>query len=466
MNKNMAKLFASILSVAVILSACGKASTNGNNTADGTGSSPKATESGKAGEPVTIRMNLDQNEISKEQIAEFEAANPNIKIQNEPSTITDQTKLNAQLATGDAPDIIRVSAVSELSSYVIRGIAMDLTPFIQTSAVIKEDDLLPAANVFRYDGKVQGQGPLYGIPKDFSNDLAIWYNKKLFAAASVPFPSETVPMTYSQLFELAKKLTLKKGDTIEQYGLSGSMKGEADLLYLMHYMLGKGVKLSSDDNGKIDFAKPEVKAALQYWVDGVKGNYGPNLINQDKTDWGGYLFASDKLAMLQAGYFMLGFLNSDEKAKTHLDDYVMIPAPIADGGQRVSPVGYAVGGIINKVTKHPKEAWKVYEWYFGGKPAEDRAKSGWGVPAFKHLLPMLPQATAFEKQKYAVLQDELKYSDKFIEMNPYLMNGNTLLQKQLAPVYFGKANLDSALAAMNNDANRIIQESKNASSGK
>ena len=234
----------------------------------------------------------------------------------------------------------------------------------------------------------------------------------------------------------------------------------------MDYLLSKGVKLSTDDYGKIDFTKPEVKQALQLWVDGVKGNYGPNQVNQDKAGWGGEVFLADKLAMFQSGYWFSGLLRGDEKAKTHLDDYMMIPAPIADGGTRVSPTGSATGAIINKATKHPDEAWKVYEWFFGGKPAEDRAKSGWGVPAYKHLLAMIPQETAFDKQTYAVLQDELKYSGKFIEMNPYLLNGDALLKKQLTPVYFGKATLDDAMNALNKDANKIIDEAKSVATSK
>ena len=55
--------------------------------------------------------------------------------------------------------------------------------------------------------------------KIFLRIFRLWINKKLFAAAGVPLPSETVPMTYSQLFDLAKKLTIKNGDTITQYGL-------------------------------------------------------------------------------------------------------------------------------------------------------------------------------------------------------------------------------------------------------
>lgn len=447
-----------ILSSALFLSACGNAKTaTENNTDGGASASPSAqsTESNKNAEPVTIKVSLQDGEFTKDYIKEFETANPTIKIQRED---VDTTKLAAQLATDEAPDIIRMSGVNELSSYVIRGIAMDLTKYIDTSTVINKDDFVPAVNVFRFDGKVQGQGPIYGIPKDFSPDFSLWINKKLFANAGVAIPSETVPMTYNELFDLAKKLTIKDGNTITQYGLSLGGKGEADLPFLMNYLLSKGVRLSTDDSGKIDFTKPEVKQALQFWVDGVKGDYGPNLVNQDKSGWAGEVFLADKLAMVQLGYWFSGVLRGDEKAKTHLDDYVMLPAPIADGGQRVSPTGGATGAIINKATKHPDEAWKVYEWFFGGKPAEDRAKSGWGLPAYKHLLPMIPQETAFDKQTYAVLQDELKYGDNFIEINPYLLNGDTLLKKQLTPVYFGKATLDDAMIALTNDANKIIEE--------
>jgi multiple sugar transport system substrate-binding protein len=454
LKKNVATLLVLFLSTVLILSACGSAGTAKDDKTAGDTTDAGATK----GTPVTIRFNMGDGEITKDQIKEFEAANPNIKIQRED---VDATKLAAQLATGEAPDIIRMTGVNDLPSYVIRGIAMDLTQRIGSSSLIKEDDFNPAVNVYRFDGKVQGKGPIYGLPKDFSPDFSIWVNKKLFEASGIPIPSQTEPMTYNQLFDLAKKLTIVKGGTVTQYGLSGG-KGEADLPFLMDYLLSKGVKLSSDDNSKIDFTKPEVKEALQFWVDGVKGNYGPNSVNQDKAAWGGEPFLANKLAMLQAGYWFSGLLRGDAKAKTHLDDYIMIPAPIAEGGKRVSPTGSATGAIINSSTKHPEEAWKVYEWFFAGKPAEDRAKSGWGVPAFKHLLPMIPQETAFDKQTYAVLQDELKYSGEFIEMNPYLINGNTLLQKQLTPVYFGRATLDSAMAALTNDANRIIEESKDA----
>ena len=97
---------------------------------------------------VTVRFNMGDGEITKDQIKEFETANPTIKIQRED---VDTTKLAAQLATGEAPDIIRMTGVNDLPSYVIRGIAMDLTKYIDTSTVIKKDDFVPTVDVYRFD---------------------------------------------------------------------------------------------------------------------------------------------------------------------------------------------------------------------------------------------------------------------------------------------------------------------------
>ncbi|MCD9023746.1 ABC transporter substrate-binding protein [Cohnella silvisoli] len=452
------------LIMAVGLTACGnnKSGSETNSPVKEGNESQQASPSDKGGkdaDPIVVRFNINNDEISTEQIKQFEDDNPGIKIQRED---TDATKLAAQLATGEAPDIIRISGVNDTPSYVIRGIAMDLTPFIQKSSIIREDDLGPATNVFRFDGKVQGQGPIYGIPKDWSPDYTVWYNKKLFEAAGVPIPDASQPMTWKELFELSKKLTITEGDTIKQFGLGILGKSEADLPWLMTYLLSKGVTLSSSDFSSIDYDKPEVKEGLGLWVDAVKANVGPNQINQDKAAWGGEIFLTDRAAMMLSGYWFSGLLRNDEHTKTHLDDFGMLPAPIAEGGKRVSPTGSATGAIINKATKHPEETWKVYEWYFGGKLAEERAKGGWGVPAMKHLVEMLPQTTEFDKQAFKVLQGELNYSNDVLEVNPYLLNGDALLKKHLTPVYFGKSMLDEAMKQLNKDASTLLKEGMSA----
>jgi multiple sugar transport system substrate-binding protein len=456
-----------VFAIAISVSACREINSSlGTGTTNASSSSSDYVKNEMNTGPVTIRTNIPENEMSNEQIKQFEDANPNIKIER---VILESTKLEAQIATGDAPDIIRVNGVNELASFVIQGVALDLDSHIRNSTELKADDLLPVVDLFRFNLKKLGQGPLYGIPKDWSPDFTIWYNKKLFDAAKVQVPDTSKPLTWSQLFELARKLTLSEGGAIKQYGLAVAGingKTEANLPVLMQYLLSKDVKVFSADFTQTDFLKTEAKEFLAKWIEAVKGNYGPNQINQDKTSWGGETFLNEKAAMLINGYWFSSALREDDKAKTHLNDFGMLPAPVADGGQRVSPIGAATGAIINKNTKYPEEAWKVFEWYFAGKPAEERAKSGWGVPIQKHLIPLLPQQTEFDKRVYTVLNDEMKYSNKLLEVNPFLLNARIIFSKHMTPVYFDKSTLDDALKNMNREANSLVKERMNTVSSK
>ncbi|MFC5650377.1 ABC transporter substrate-binding protein [Paenibacillus solisilvae] len=469
-------MLTAVTAAAVVLSGCSNnggntssSGTNGNatttNDSGGTASGNAATgnDTGGAsnGEVVTIRTSISDGELSKDQIAEFEKEHSNIKIELEN---LDGTKLAAELATGGAPDVIRLSGVFDLPNYVIKGIALDLTDRMNTSTVIKQDDLLPITNVFRFDGKTVGTGPIYGLPKDWSNDYAIFYNKKLFDAAGVPLPDPTKPLSWPEVMDLAKKLTIKDGGKIKQYGLAANEWGKTEPNFnnLLQYLLSAGVDVSAEDNASVDFNKPEVKDYINMWVDAVKNNVGPNSVNNDQTS-GGDLFFKDQVAMIIDGYWYSGVIRSNESAKTHLADYGMLPTPTALNGTRVVPTGGATGAIINKASKHPDEAWTFFEWFFSGKPADDRAKTGWGLPIFKSKMELLPKDTDFDKQVNAVLQDELNYTSQYLKVNPYLAGGGwSIFDKYVQPLYFGKSNIDEAVSGMTKDANVAIQEAKDA----
>ncbi|MBM7566083.1 ABC transporter substrate-binding protein [Paenibacillus sacheonensis] len=457
-------MLTAVTAAAVVLTGCGSsnnggnAANNGANDSSGNSSNTSTKNSDtKSGDKVTIRTSITDGELSKDQIAEFEKEHPNIHVVIE--TI-DSTKLAAQLATGDAPDVIRISGVQELPNYVIKGIAADLTDRINTSTVFKADDLLPITNVYRFDGKTVGTGPIYGLPKDWSNDYAIFYNKKVFDAAGVPLPDATKPLTIPELIDLAKKLTIKDGDKVKQYGLGNHDMGKVEPFYdtLLQYLLSAGVDINNDDFSKMDFDKPEVRDYITMWVDAVKSNIGPNSVNNDQTD-SGDLFFKNQAAMMVMGYWYSGVIRGDERAKSHIEDFGMLPTPMAPNGTRVAPTGSATGAIINKASKHPDEAWTFFEWYFGGKPADDRAKSGWGLPIFQSKMDLLPKETAFDKQVNTVLQDELNYTSQYLKVNPYLSSGGgSIFNKYVNPLFFGKSSLDDAIKGMTKDANSAIEE--------
>lgn len=412
-------------------------------------------------EPVTVITSLSEGELNADQIAQFESENPLIKLKLEQ---LDGAKLAAELATNTAPDVIRMSGAFETSSYVIKGIAMDITKYIESSTVIKMDDLLPVVNVFRFDGKNIGQGPIYGLPKDWSNDYAIFYNKRCFDAAGVAVPDSNMALTWPEVMELAKKLTITKDGKVSQYGLSATEWGQtqANFNIMMQYIVSAGGKISSDDNKTMNFDIQPVRDFLSMWVDACKSNVGPNALNNDQTS-GGDLFLSDRSAMLIDGYWYSGVVRGNENAKAHLDDFGMLPTPTAPGGQRIAATGGATGCIIYKNSKNPDEVWKFFEWYFGGKPADDRAATGWGMPIFKSKLALLPQVTNFDKRVLAVLQDESDYQQSFLPVNPYLAGGGWgIFDKYFTPLIFGKETIDGAVQGMTKDANAAVTEAMNA----
>ncbi|QHW31616.1 sugar ABC transporter substrate-binding protein [Paenibacillus rhizovicinus] len=473
--KKWTVMLMAVTATAVVLSGCGSSNNNGGNDSGGntanttnngggnTGSTNTKNNAGtKSGDVVTIKTSITAGELSKDQIAEFEKEHPNIHVEIEE---VDATKLAAELATGDAPDVIRILGVQDLPSYVIKGIATDLTDRINTSTVFKADDLMDITNVYRFDGKTVGAGPIYGLPKDWSNDYAIFYNKKAFDAAGVPLPSTTEPMTLPEFIDLAKKLTIKGADgKIKQYGIGTNSGSKVEPTYdgMLEYLLSAGVNINTDDFSSINFDNPAVKDYINTWLDAVKNNVGPNSVNNDQSD-SGDLFFKNQVAMQVFGYWYSGVIRNEERAKSHIEDFGMLPTPIAPGGTRVAPTGSATGGIINAASKHPDEAWTFFEWYFGGKPADDRAKTGWGLPIFKSKMASLPAVTAFDKQVNEVMKGEIENSNKYIIWNPYLGNGGgAVFSKYSQPLLFGKSSIEDAIKGMTKDAGNAIEEAKAA----
>ena len=119
--------------------------------------------------------------------------------------------------------------------------------------------------------------------------------------------------------------------------------------------------------------------------------------------------------MAQYGFWYSAMAESD----TTRGNVVMLPSPNWAGVHK-NPTITATGMIMTALTQVPDAAWKLFEWYIGGQPSIDRAKSGWGVPGLKSQSRFNPQETEFQKQANKVLQGELALNDGPIQFNPFL----------------------------------------------
>jgi multiple sugar transport system substrate-binding protein len=413
-----------------------------------------SSKSSGGGKTVTLTVMYKNNELTKDHIADFESKNANIKIQ---FIDFDATRLNAMLASGNPPDFVRYAAVGSANANA-RGLATPLDAYLAKSSVLKASDLLAVNDGFRWDGKTIGQGPYYGIVKDWSQDSTLWYNKSLFSAAKVAPLSETDAVTYDQLLDIGKKLTVKSGGKTQVYGVGVEW---AWGLYgpIAAMIVQQGGQLYSPDLVIADLTTPEARKAIQWFVDFGQAGVGPTSLDPlpDGADLS--TFMAKRMAVTQDGYWYGGNFASGDGTKMQ-GDIAMAPAPVM-GDKRISPCYAGWGAMIPAKSKHKDEAWKLMEYFMAGPPAVERAKSGWGLPALKSLLPQVPQDLPYQKQAYQTSQNELNYSG-LLPNSPYITVDNwiAVMDKYLTQALKKQITVDACCQQITAEANKLLKQGK------
>ncbi|HVU70451.1 MAG TPA: extracellular solute-binding protein [Ktedonobacteraceae bacterium] len=408
------------------------------------------TSNGKS--VVTLTVMYASNEFTKDYIAEFEKNNPDIKIS---FVEYDDTRLNAMIASGNPPDFIRGAAIGSANQNA-KGLALALDPYLEKSSVLKRSDLLDINNAFRWDGKQTGQGPYYGICKDWSLDATLWYNGSLLEKAGIAAPSTTDPITYDQLFSMAEKLTVKSGGKTQVYGFGAEWAW--NLIAPIFAMVGQqGGQLYNSDFSQIDFTIPAAKKAIEWYINFASAGIGPSSLNPLPDGSDQSTFVANRMGLTQDGYWFGGNFTSDANMQKYAR---LIPAPQM-GSNRFSPCYAGQGAWISAKSKHPDEAWRLMEYFMTGTPAMDRAKSGWGIPALKSLQQYMPQDMDYQKEAFASTQNELKYVG-LIPDSPYasISSYNTIIDKYIQQAVKKQISPDTACQQITQDCNKVLVQGK------
>ncbi|MER5209529.1 extracellular solute-binding protein [Streptomyces sp. NPDC002838] len=316
---------------------------------------------------------------------------------------TDPTKLNAMLAGKTPPDLVRGLGALETPYFAARSLMTDLDPYFAKSAVLKPSDLDPVNDLWRYDGSKQGAGPRYGMAKDYSQDQMFWYRTDMFEAAKLDLPSETEPLSHDEWLDLGKRLTKRRLGKVKVYGLNAT--GLGSFSQMMGMTASAGGSLFAEDLASVDFSSPEALKALRWYLDYTKADIGPSVVNPNPDGWDWPTFQAGRMAMATDGYWFGGAISGDPKVA---EVSRLAPAPQL-GGNRVSPCFGATGFWMPRDAKNKDAAWKFFEWFFGGEPAQGRAAGGWGIPTLKSLRAKMPQDKPYQKQAFKVQEQELAH---------------------------------------------------------
>ncbi|MFU1797020.1 ABC transporter substrate-binding protein [Paenibacillus azoreducens] len=332
MKKRISLIVLAATMMASVLSACGgSGGDSGASQGDG-GSSQKTLRFATWDTGDTLKIEQD---IAKK----FEAEHPGTKVQVEAYADGFDQKLAAGFGAANPPDVMYMW---DFPTY--HQSLEPLDNYANKDQDLKIDDFYKG--LFNY-GKIDGK--LYGIPAGFTTRV-VYYNKKMFDAAGVPYPKDG--WTWDQFQEIAQKLSDKSK---KQYGFG--VRAENDTYDLQGLVWSNGGSFISPDGKTIDgyMNSKETAEAIQMFGDMVK-NGSAVLTGGKGQQSGDDIFKAGKIAMWESGIWPL---ESFRKAGI---DVGTVEMP-AFQGKPVKGVLAESALSIAKDSKQKDLAWEFIKFY-------------------------------------------------------------------------------------------------------
>lgn len=296
-------------------------------------------------EPVTISMFIQKNAVDawgaklKDQ---FEAENPNIKVEwnllAEDSVQAFQ-KMDMAVMSGDPTDVVLLQNPNHYSKYVSGNLLASLNNLATEAGYDIEKTYGGYAKKYEND-------TYYWLPDSVTMNI-VYYNKKIFDDAGVPYP--TGKWTWNEYVETAKKLT------DNSKGIYGSLM-MLDWEYFNYMQANQKKTPAYKEDGTSNFDDPA-------WSDSLKFLYDLAAVHKVQPSRPEFVakklqfdsFMNGKFAMQVLGTWFLGTAQDYEKYPRDWKIGVCAP-PANEGGENILSAGGGFG--LSKTATYPKEAFK------------------------------------------------------------------------------------------------------------
>ena len=369
-------------SLVAFLAACGNSSSQGGsgggtgakgphnalvNCPSSTSTSPAKPESGDV-TLIVASWGADPSELNLNQQSfdAFTQKYPHIKIQYSPIPSNYDQKMQANVASGNVPDVFYVNQ-NMAQTYIPAGKLLNLSPYMQRDSV-NPSDYFPST-MHDFDCS---DGTVYGLPKDFGT-LGLVYNKTMFQQAGIGDPSN---WTWDDLTSNAQKLTGASGPNGKVYGLSASADPARWMAFL--YALGGNV-LSADGKKAVFNDAKGVQSAT--WYTAFEKNKTGVMPGDVGAGWNGDAFGKQRVAMTFEGGWMIPFMTSSFSSI----QYGIAPMPKAPNGQRGDLLFTNAWGAYSG-TQHADAAWKLIQWMTGKTVQTNVLHAGFALPTIQSLV--------------------------------------------------------------------------------
>jgi multiple sugar transport system substrate-binding protein len=338
-------------------------------------------------EPVTLKVwshdGIDSVGIADTFSKEFDKLNDDIVIEYRQVAFDDLVNETLRaFAVGGGPDIVALDN-PEFAMFSSRGAMLDITDRIAASKVIKAENFFAGPL-----NSVTWKGRYYGIPK-YTDTIAVFYNKDLFAKAGIAEP----PKTWAEFTEDAEKLTDPANNV---YGATFSARAGEDgtfqFLPLIQTSGGSFKKVNAEGTVEV----------LNLWKKMIDNGWASKeVLNLGQWESTG-TFNSGNAAMAISGNWEIDRMVKDAK----FDWGVALLPTVTEGGERASALGGFDWGILS-TTKHPDEAFRLLEYF--------DSQAGRLFPEFGYVAPrsditLSPSGVEKKDAAIKVFLEQLKYA--------------------------------------------------------
>lgn len=403
-------------------------------------------EGADASRPVEVHVAFwgapDELNILTGIVAKWQAVHPEIIVKLEHTPYRGYVdKLLTRIAGHAAPDVI-CTEVDLFVTFQSKDVLLSLNEFIKDDPEFNAKSFYPEImNRFNVDGN------LYAIPRDTAPFACVYYNKKLFDEAGVPYPKDDWDM--DDMLAKAKKLTKIDPDgRVIQYGFY------AWAWQNFVYSFGGSLVDNVRKPAKCMLDSRESMEGLQFYSDLInKYKVHPSSTTMTNLAMGVQgMFMTGRLAMFSSGIWETPSLRKAEGLEW---DVAMFPK--GPKGKR----GFGTGGsgyCILKTTKHPKEAYKVIKAMTGSSAQTMLAETGLAQPAMMAIAegPSWIGGDAPPKNK-KMLNEAMKYVIYEPFSSVWREAKEVYINPEIDLLFNGKKTAQEAVGAFINKVNGLLK---------
>lgn len=389
----------------------------------------EATEATEVKEPETIQWwspNWDET-VSRELVAEFEAANPDIKID---LVITDwdsyKAKTTAAISAKNAPELISV-LLTDVKPFVQAGFLEPIDAHMVTVGYDSSDLLDSAKNIVSYEDN------LYAMPFRYDGS-GIYYNVDMLAQVGY----DQFPTTYEELDKMHEDLKVE-GITACAWPLGNQPNA---IIRYAALLATEGGQMLSDDETTATLDTPEAVAAMERLANSILDGYASkNSLEYDNTK------LRDAFGSEQFAYYVGGPYDVDPLEESYPDVTFKAAVMAGNGG-----MGYTTADgwcIILAEKSNNKEAAARF-MAFVGLP-ENQARLTASFPASIEGL----KQEKFSTEYMTPFADQLVNSvaapayTRYAEMQP-------IIYKYIQMAITGQVSSEEACQQMTKELNALL----------